>query len=199
MRSQPGPDVDESHRVSVSGAQAPFVIVREELRLVCCDVDLTGTIAFAAFACEAKVERLFYRVAFPSIFDDVALHHIEQQMSPAAGRVLFLTRDHVTGAHVTTFGAAAHSYADTAQSGVIEAPMVIGIFEVGDERRRVVIGSDFQVFVEQIGGSPISLPGFILYSGSQIALNSRIACMSSGPNIFGHSSPRDWPSPCSPE
>src|SRR5581483_4196927 len=44
-----------------------------------------------------------------------------------------------------------------------------------------------------------TLPGFIFQSGSQIALNSRKPSTSSSPNIFGSSSARDWPSPCSPE
>ena len=44
-----------------------------------------------------------------------------------------------------------------------------------------------------------TLCGFSLLSGSQTALNSRNACISSGPNIFGSSAPRDWPSPCSPD
>ena len=50
-----------------------------------------------------------------------------------------------------------------------------------------------------IGYGSTTLPGFIFQSGSQIALNSRNASMSSSPNIFGRSSARDWPSPCSPE
>jgi len=36
-------------------------------------------------------------------------------------------------------------------------------------------------------------------SGSKIALNSANARTSAGPNIFGSSAARDWPSPCSPE
>ena len=44
----------------------------------------------------------------------------------------------------------------------------------------------------------MSLPGFMRLSGSQRALNSRKACMSSGPNIFGQQAARAWPSPCSP-
>ncbi len=45
----------------------------------------------------------------------------------------------------------------------------------------------------------MSFPGFIFHSGSQSALNSRNACISSGPNIFSSSAPRACPSPCSPE
>ena len=45
----------------------------------------------------------------------------------------------------------------------------------------------------------MTLPGFIFQSGSHADLNLRKACINSGPNIFGSSSPRAWPSPCSPE
>src|SRR5438046_3747515 len=50
-----------------------------------------------------------------------------------------------------------------------------------------------------IGYGSTTLPGFIFQSGSQIDLNSRKPSTSSSPNIFGSSSARDWPSPCSPE
>jgi hypothetical protein len=40
-----------------------------------------------------------------------------------------------------------------------------------------------------------TLPGFIRLPGSNTALNSPNARIRSGPNIFGSSSPRDWPSP----
>ncbi|CNF10522.1 Uncharacterised protein [Mycobacterium tuberculosis] len=45
----------------------------------------------------------------------------------------------------------------------------------------------------------MTLPGFILPSGSQIRLNSRIARISSGPYWRSSSSPRCCPSPCSPD
>ena len=45
----------------------------------------------------------------------------------------------------------------------------------------------------------MSLPGFILLCGSQMALNSRKAAISSSPYMMGSNSPRAWPSPCSPE
>jgi hypothetical protein len=45
----------------------------------------------------------------------------------------------------------------------------------------------------------IILPGFMALVGSNNALNSRKASMSSGPNIFGNRKPRACPSPCSPE
>jgi hypothetical protein len=44
-----------------------------------------------------------------------------------------------------------------------------------------------------------TLCGFIAPSGSQIALNSANAFTSFAPNIFGSSSARAWPSPCSPD
>src|SRR5919199_3773090 len=52
---------------------------------------------------------------------------------------------------------------------------------------------------ESSGYGSTTLPGFIFQPPSQIDLNSRNASTSSGPNIFGSSSPRDCPSPCSPE
>ena len=50
-----------------------------------------------------------------------------------------------------------------------------------------------------IGYGSTTLPGFIFPSGSQIDLNSRNASISCGPYIFGSSSARCCPSPCSPE
>ena len=45
----------------------------------------------------------------------------------------------------------------------------------------------------------MSLFGFMRLCGSQIALNSRNACISSGPYMIGRNSAFAWPSPCSPE
>ena len=63
---------------------------------------------------------------------------------------------------------------------------------------RVWYGGAMRRFVSSGYGSE-TLPGFILPSGSQIALNSRNASTSSGPNIRSSSSARACPSPCSPE
>src|SRR4029079_7761906 len=51
---------------------------------------------------------------------------------------------------------------------------------------------------ESSGYGSTTLPGFMRQSGSKIDLNSRNASISSGPNIFGSSSPRESAAPRSP-
>ena len=85
-----------------------------------------------------------------------------------------------------------------AHDGMGKAAVVIArIAEMGGPLWRVVINAETQVFVGVVGID--DLPGFIFHSGSQMRFNSRNACINSGPNILGNSSPRDWPSPCSPD
>ena len=158
---------------------------------------LTGQSLRAALAGEAEVERVEHLRRAPEL-ELLAVQHLPEQVRAAAGRVLLLACDHVARAHHAALRTAAVADPDAADRGVGEAAAVVRVGEVGLDGRRPVARA-------RSGGSTRSgygsttLPGFILPSGSQIALNSRNASTSSSPNIFGSSSARDWPSPCSPE
>ena len=65
--------------------------MRQKLGFVGRNIHLNRAIAFASFACQAKVESLLDCFAFPSIFENVALHHVEKQMRSAAGGVFLVT------------------------------------------------------------------------------------------------------------
>src|SRR5438477_2938703 len=72
----------------------------------------------------------------------------------------------------------------------------------GYEKNVLTFGGRYEVprrRLSVIESGSTTFPGFIFQSGSQIDLNSRKPSTRSSPNIFGRSSARDWPSPCSPD
>ena len=92
-------------------------------------------------------------------------------------------RDHVARAHRPALLLAALADADAALGRVGEAAVVVGELEVRLDLRRVVVRAQPQVLARQVGVD--HLGGFILLSGSQIALNSPKARTSSGAEHLG--------------
>ena len=127
----------------------------------------------------------------------VRAQHLEEQVGPAAGRVLLLARDHVAGAHRAALGASALAHAHAAQGGSAQAALVLGEAEVGLWLRGCVAGAQAQVLVQPVGIDhlagvhlPVRVPdGLELAEGLAPARAEHL----------GESSARDWPSPCSPE
>src|SRR5204863_6607086 len=93
------PAIDQTHRVRRHGTDTSRVVMGEELRLVSRHVDVDRTLALAAFAREAQIQRLVHSLVPPAALKGVALHHLEQQPGASAGGMLLLARDHVAGAH----------------------------------------------------------------------------------------------------
>src|SRR6185312_595461 len=82
-----------------SRTQPPLVVMREELRLVRRHVDGDRAVVLAALALQAEIECLGDRLAAPAVLDDVAAHHLEQQMRAPPRRVHLLARRLEARAH----------------------------------------------------------------------------------------------------
>src|ERR1700693_3148795 len=102
------------------------MVVRQKLGLVSGQVNAHRTVALAAFAGEAEIERLFYILVAPAVADHVALGHFPEQMGAAESGVFLFMRHPPTGTHDAAFLAAAFSYAYAAQHGVRHAAVVVG-------------------------------------------------------------------------
>ncbi len=70
VRCGAGPEVDVAEGVGAAGADAAFIIMREEFGFVGGDVDADGAIAFASFAGQAEVEGFFHFFAAPAVAND---------------------------------------------------------------------------------------------------------------------------------
>ena len=132
-RSQPRPPVDPAHGIGVPGPQPAFVIVREKLGLVRRHVDIDRTIALAAFAGQAQIERFADRLALPAVGQHVAVEHLPQQPCAAARAVLLFARDHVARTHHLVAMIAALADAHAAQRRPRERPLVVA--DTGSESR----------------------------------------------------------------
>src|SRR4051794_25021368 len=108
--------MDQSKGVGINRSQSPSIIMRQELSFVRRHVDANLTISLATFAGEAEVERFFHRLIAPAIFDRVPREHFKEQMRAAAGRMHFLARHAIAGAHRPGVLATAFTDTDTAQS-----------------------------------------------------------------------------------
>ncbi len=152
---KPRPFVDPSKRIRVNWTNSSFPVVRQEFGFVGGHVHVDRAVAFAAFACQTKVERFLDMFIAPSIADHVAMHHLPEQVGPAAGRVHFFARDHVAWAHsvLRAFAVftAAFSHSHTTQCGMREAAMIVGKLEIGGRIPGMVISSEPQVFIDAIG------------------------------------------------
>src|SRR5579863_9566711 len=90
-------------------------------------------------------------VVAPTIADGVALQHLEQGACASASRRRFFACDHETGTHRAALGSAALAHADATQSCPRKAALVVGEFEIGLPRTRIVIGTQAQVLIYAIG------------------------------------------------
>src|SRR6266699_5531961 len=81
----------------------------------------------------------------------MAFQHFKKQACAATRRVLLFARDHEAGAHGATLDAAARTNAYTAQGGTGKTALVVRELEMRFELRRMVRGTEAQVFVHAIG------------------------------------------------
>src|SRR5215472_2416628 len=81
----------------------------------------------------------------------MAFQHFKKQPGTPARRVLLFARDHEAGAHSAPFETAASANADTAQGRAGETALVVREPEMRFKLRRVVRGTETQVFVYAIG------------------------------------------------
>ena len=121
-----------------------------------------------------------------------------KQARAAARAVALFERRHVARAHRSVIVLAALAEADAAHRRLGERSLVVGKRE---ERRRLSPGCSRRRAADSPSADTRRSPcaGSSGSPGSHTALNSPNARISSGPNIFGSSAPRDCPSPCSPD
>src|SRR5258708_13872299 len=81
----------------------------------------------------------------------MAFQHFKKQAGTSARRVLLFARDHEAGAHGATLDATACTHADTAQGSAGKTALVVRELEMRFKLRRVVRGTETQVFVHTIG------------------------------------------------
>src|SRR5687768_13938481 len=96
-------------------SRALFEVVRKELRLVGGHVDADWTFGLARFAREAQIQRVLDFFTLPSVSNGLSTKHFEQKMRATAGRMLLVTRDHVTWAHRAFARLAAFAHSDAAK------------------------------------------------------------------------------------
>src|SRR5215475_12448473 len=92
-RHKPRPAVDLAERVMPQWTRSPVKMMRQKLRLVGRNIYIDRTVAFAAFAREAQIQRRFHMLILPAIANNLAAGHLPEQMRATASRVLLLTRD----------------------------------------------------------------------------------------------------------
>src|SRR5579863_3645815 len=120
--------------------------MREELGLVGRHVDVDRTIALAALARQAQVERLLHIFIAPAIGENVAVQHLPQLTSTAARRVFLFVGHHEAGTHGVvacslSLLATALPYANATQGRMREAASFFRIMEVRFRLPRLVISA----------------------------------------------------------
>src|SRR5215472_478255 len=114
-------------------AQRPtpaVVIVRKKLRLISCDIHADRTIALAAFARQAEVQRRLHVRIVPPLADHLASGHLPKQMGAATSGVFLVPDNTKARAHHSTFVLAAFPNSNTSQSGLRNAPVIMRKLEV---------------------------------------------------------------------
>src|SRR5579863_162916 len=129
--------------------------MRKKLGLVCGNVNAHGTIALASLTGETEVERVLDLLAAPAIANDaifsgLALGHFPEQVSAAAGGVLFFAGGAVAGTHDTAFVAAAFSHAHAAQGRVRQAALIGGKLEASCRLPGSIVRSQAKILVELV-------------------------------------------------
>src|SRR5262249_9170511 len=94
-----GPLIDPSKEISAQRPNAAFPIMRKKFRSVRRDIYIHRAIAFAAFARQTEIKRLFHFFTLPAIRQNFRARHLPEQMRAAARRMLFLTCHHVARTH----------------------------------------------------------------------------------------------------
>ena len=150
IRGQPRPNIDVAECIRTPRAQAAFVVMRQELSLVGGYIDAHGTVTFATFAGQTEVERFLHVLIAPAVVDDIALGHLPQQMSPAAGGMFLLAGYAETGTHCPAFEAPAFAHSHAAQSGVGEAAVILGKTKMGLWFPGMVPSTEAEILVQPI-------------------------------------------------
>src|SRR5690349_618602 len=149
-RGELRPPVDEAHRVGGPRAKAAGVVMGPELGLVRRHVDVHRTLALAALAGEAEIERLLDLVVAPAVIELVAVHQLEEEMGPAARGMTLLTGDHVARTHDAAVVAATLADADAAERSVAERSVVVRIPEERLRPRRRVARAEAEVREDRV-------------------------------------------------
>src|SRR5579885_129531 len=141
------PAVDEPHRISSPRPQFPRIMVSAEFGLISRHIDMDRAIAFAPFASEAKIERVFDLPAAPAICDHATMQHLEEEPRAPACGILLLARCHIARAHHALLASfpAAKADADAAPRRFRKAAVVFFIGEVVLDFRRLIGGADAQI------------------------------------------------------
>src|SRR5436305_11818766 len=70
------PPVDQAGGVSVARAQAPFIVMRQKLSLVCGHVDLHRAIVLATLAGKTQIERFTNSLISTAVFHNLTANHL---------------------------------------------------------------------------------------------------------------------------
>src|SRR5215467_2017115 len=141
MRRGARPQINVAESQRIERARVGFIIVREEFGFVGGDVDARRTVALAALAGEAEIERVLDLFTLPAIFDDFTLCHLPQQVGTAASGVFFFASGAEAWTHHTAFVAAALAYSDALQSDGGEAAVVVNKLEVSFRLPGIIAGA----------------------------------------------------------
>src|SRR5436190_23938559 len=102
----------EAHRVRGPRPQTPFVVMREELRLVRRHVDIHRTFALASLAGKTEIERVLHVLVLPSAVERIALEHLEEQAGATTRRMRLFACRPIARTHCPAFVAATLADAD---------------------------------------------------------------------------------------
>src|SRR6185437_13230523 len=128
-----------------------LVVVRQKLGLVSRHVHVNGTFAFATLAGQAQIKRILDGFALPTIGQHLAVHHLKQQMRPAARAVFLLACHLIAGTHDLTALFAALADADAAKSRPRERSLVFRVMEVRGWLWRIVVRANAQILRGTVG------------------------------------------------
>src|SRR5271168_881014 len=87
-------------------------------------IHIDWALRLARLAGEAEIERFFYFLIPPTVGDRLALQHLPQQVSAAAGGVFLLPAGHVAGAHGAVVLLAACPYSHATKGGFTESAWI---------------------------------------------------------------------------
>src|SRR6202022_1115491 len=149
---QASPDIDMGKSISAARTETPFVVVGEKFSLVGSQIHTHRTIALAAFAGKAQVQRLLHLLVLPAIPDHIALNHLPKKMGTTPGRVFLLAGHAKAGTHDTAaFVATAFPDSHAAQGGVRQAALVLGKLKMSFRLPWPVTRAQPKVLVQAIG------------------------------------------------
>src|SRR5437016_10024847 len=90
---------DQSKGISFKWSPFVFVIVRQKLRFVGCNIDVCRAFRLAGFARETELQGFLNVFVFPAVAYHLALEHLKKHVSASPSAVFFVQRHHITRAH----------------------------------------------------------------------------------------------------